>query len=119
MFCIYVFISLKYYILTPYKIFEIKFINKNACIERHKQRANPYFSTSKVQYYIFGASMSKIKLYKCLPIQIENLNLITNFSYCCFYGMLIACKCITFYKNIYCDVINEPPYLATTHEQAI
>jgi hypothetical protein len=70
----------------------------------HKQKANPYFSTSKVQYYIFRASLFKIKLYKCFPIQIENINLITNLSYCWFYGMLIACRCITFYKKLYCDV---------------
>jgi hypothetical protein len=29
-----------------------------------------------------------------------------------FYGMLITCKYMTFYKKLRCDTKNEPPYLA-------
>jgi hypothetical protein len=31
----------------------------------------------------------------------------------CFYGMLIACKCMPFCKKLDFDTKSEPPYLAT------
>ncbi len=37
-----------------------------------------------------------------------------NLENYCFYAMLIACKCMPFYKKLNCDTKNEPPYLAIT-----
>jgi hypothetical protein len=57
-FCIYILIFLIYHIfLSLYKISQIKTIHKNACIKRHKQKNNSYFSNSKMYYHIFGAYM--------------------------------------------------------------
>jgi hypothetical protein len=76
--CIYVLIFLIYHILGPYKICQIKIIQKIACIKRHKQKINPYFSTSKVHYYIFGAYMSQFSYVNVFFNQVDNLNIITN-----------------------------------------
>ncbi len=51
--------------------------------------------------------------YKCL-LQVDNLNLVTNLKNYCFYAMLIACKCMRFYKKMDCEAKSESPYLATT-----
>jgi hypothetical protein len=55
--------------------------------------------------------------YKCL-LQVENLNLTTNFENYCFYVMLIAYKCTRLCKKLNCNAKSEPPYLATTHHDA-
>jgi hypothetical protein len=55
---------------------------QNACIEKHKQKANQYFFNFKIYYYIFGAYMLQILFYKCLLIQVQNLNVITKLAYC-------------------------------------
>jgi hypothetical protein len=52
--------------------------------------------------------------YICL-LQVENLDLTTNLENYYVYGMLIACKCTSFYITLDYDAKSEPPYLATTH----
>jgi hypothetical protein len=52
--------------------------------------------------------------YKCLLLQVENLNLATNLENSFFYAMLVACKCMPLCKKLDCDAKSEPPYLATT-----
>ncbi len=52
--------------------------------------------------------------YRCLLLQIDNLNLATSLENYCFYVMLIACKRTPLWKKLYCDIKNEPPYLANT-----
>jgi len=54
-----------------------------------------------------------IFFYRCLFLQVDNLNLVTNLEFF-FNVMLIACKCMPFCKKLDCDTKNEPPYLATT-----
>ncbi len=53
--------------------------------------------------------------YRCLLLQVENLNLATKFENYCFYAMLIACKSMSLCKTLDCDAKSEPPYLATNH----
>jgi hypothetical protein len=55
---------------------------------------------------------------RCL-LQVDNLNLITNFKKYYFYVMLIICKCMPFYKKLDCNAKNEPPYLATTQHKGV
>ncbi len=55
--------------------------------------------------------------YRYFLLQIESLNVATNFDNYCFYAMLITCKCMPLYKKLDCDAKSEPPYFATTHEK--
>jgi hypothetical protein len=50
---IYVFFALRYHILNPYQIFQIKTIKKNIYI-KVQPKINSYFSISKIRYYMFG-----------------------------------------------------------------
>ncbi len=52
--------------------------------------------------------------YRCLILQVENLNLATNLENYCFYAMLVTCKCTTLCKKMNCDAKSESPYLTTT-----
>ncbi len=58
--------------------------------------------------------MLQIFFYKCLILQVENLNLTTNRGNYYFYAMIITCKCTPLYKKLNCNTKSEPPYLATT-----
>ncbi len=102
----------KSYTKSLYKISQIKTIHKNACIKRHRHKTDPYFWTSKVHYYIFGACIYVINfLYRYLKIQVDNVNLITSLTYYWFYGILIKYKCMTLKKiKLHCDIKSEPPY---------
>ncbi len=59
--------------------------------------------------------MLQFFFYRCLILQIENLNLATNLNFFYFYVMLITCKCMSLCKKLDCDAKSEPPYLATIH----
>lgn len=72
-------------------------------LKMFKLKTNPYFWTSKFDHYIFGTWILKFYKYKCLFIQIDNLNLIMVFAYCWFNGMLIIYKCVKLYKNLHYD----------------
>jgi len=50
--------------------------------------------------------------YRCLLLQVDNLNLVTNLKFYCFYVMLITCKCTGLWKKLDCDKKNGPPYFA-------
>jgi hypothetical protein len=52
--------------------------------------------------------------YRCLLLQVDNLNLGTNLENYGYYAMIIACKCTPLCKKLDCDAKNEPPYLTTT-----
>jgi hypothetical protein len=52
--------------------------------------------------------------YRCLFLQVDNLNVATHLKNCCFYAMLIACKCTPLCKKLGCDTKSEPPYFVTT-----
>jgi len=52
--------------------------------------------------------------YRCLLLQVDNLNLTINLEIYCFYAMLITCKCTPLCKKVDCDTKNEPPYFTTT-----
>jgi hypothetical protein len=51
---------------------------------------------------------------RCIFLQVDNLNLVTNLENYYFYAMLLACKCTPLCKQLDCNAKNEPPYLATT-----
>jgi hypothetical protein len=51
--------------------------------------------------------------YRCLFIQVDNLNIITNLAYYWFYGMLIT------HKKLDCDAKNEWPYFGMTWKTSI
>jgi hypothetical protein len=86
------------YIESIYKISQIKTIHKNACIKRQRKKTNPYISTSNlIKLYLVYINTY---INKCIFTQVENINLITNFAYCWFFDMLVACKCMTFYTKI-------------------
>ncbi len=51
--------------------------------------------------------------YRCLLLQVDNLNLATNLEFFCFYAMLIAFKCTSLCKKLDYYSKNVPPYLAT------
>jgi len=81
-----------------YKISQIKTIHKNACIKRQRKKTNPYISTSKfIKLYLVYINTY---INKCIFSQVVNINLITNFAYCWFFGMLVTYKCMTFYTKI-------------------
>jgi hypothetical protein len=47
--------------------------------------------------------------YRCLFLQVDNLNLATILENYCFKTILIACKCMPLCKKMDCNVKSEPP----------
>jgi len=62
---------------------------------------------------VHGFFFVLLQCYKCLFIQVDDLNITTNLAYYWFYGMLIACK------KLNCDAKNERPYFGTTWRTSI
>jgi hypothetical protein len=60
---------------------------------------NPYFSISKVHYYIFGVYMLQFLKSRYLFYQVDNLYLTTNLENYYFYVKLIACICTPLCKK--------------------
>jgi hypothetical protein len=68
------------------------------------------FKKSITVYFVY---VCFFYIYRCILLQVQNLNLVTNFDFF-FNAMLITYKCTSLCKELDCDVKSEPPYLATT-----
>jgi hypothetical protein len=72
-----------------------------------------FFNLKSPTLYIWCIYVA-IFFYKCLLLQVENINLVKNLKIYYFHAILIACKCTPLCKKLDCDAKSEPPYLATT-----
>jgi len=91
------------YIESIYKISQIKTIYKNAHIKRQREKTNPYISTSKFiklyLVYINTHTHTHTHIYMYFYSSWK-YKLITNFAYRWFFGILVACECMTFYTKV-------------------
>jgi len=90
-------------------------IHTQKCMYIKAQTANwsIFFNFKNPLLYIWCIYVV-ILFYRCLFLQVDNLNITTNLENYFFYAMLITCKCTPLCKKLDCDVKNEPFYLATT-----
>jgi hypothetical protein len=80
----------------------------------HKYKINQFF---KIQKFI-GIYLVLHFKNKCLGIQVDNLNLVTNLAYCWFHDVSITCKYTTLCKKLHYDIGSEPTYLTTNPQHS-